>query len=201
MRKARDALIAAHRSELKACAGKKSAVTPTKVDKPIPKKTRKIKTRYIDHYGYVHLRRNGRDIKEQRYVMEQYLGRKLETDEVVHHIDGDRTNNLLDNLRLMPLGEHSKLHNTDKVRPNKNATVIRELRNAGLSQQAIAELVGCSAPTVSRVLSRPTVCTEIGVDLLVGFDRETFRKIGRVRGEKTPSAWVADVITTMLKDS
>lgn len=37
---------------------------------------------------------------EHRYVMEQYLGRPLEKNETVHHIDGDRTNNKIENLQL-----------------------------------------------------------------------------------------------------
>lgn len=35
-----------------------------------------------------------------RYVMEQHLGRYLDPVEVVHHIDGDPTNNAIDNLQL-----------------------------------------------------------------------------------------------------
>ena len=37
---------------------------------------------------------------EHRFVMEQHLGRKLTSDETVHHIDGDRGNNALSNLEL-----------------------------------------------------------------------------------------------------
>lgn len=37
---------------------------------------------------------------EHRHVMEQYLGRKIKSEEVVHHIDHDRTNNDISNLQL-----------------------------------------------------------------------------------------------------
>lgn len=37
---------------------------------------------------------------EHRYVMSQHLGRPLARNETVHHIDGDRQNNSLDNLQL-----------------------------------------------------------------------------------------------------
>jgi len=49
-------------------------------------------------------------VREHRLVMEQQLGRRLTEDEVVHHKDGDRLNNALDNLELMSAAEHSKLH-------------------------------------------------------------------------------------------
>lgn len=42
--------------------------------------------------------------------MELGLGRRLETSESVHHIDYDKTNNDLSNLRLMGRGEHSSHH-------------------------------------------------------------------------------------------
>ena len=49
-------------------------------------------------------------VDEHRYIMEQHLGRKLKKDEVVHHIDGDKTNNKIYNLEVMKLSKHSKFH-------------------------------------------------------------------------------------------
>lgn len=37
---------------------------------------------------------------EHRYVMMEYLGRKLLPGENVHHVDGDKTNNAITNLEL-----------------------------------------------------------------------------------------------------
>jgi hypothetical protein len=53
--------------------------------------------------GYTHIR-------EHQYVMELYLNRRLEKGEVVHHIDGNKTNNKLENLYLTSVQEHNKLH-------------------------------------------------------------------------------------------
>ena len=54
---------------------------------------------------------NGKKIDEHRLVMEENLGRKLELSEVVHHIDGDKSNNDLDNLQLFPSRcDHTKHH-------------------------------------------------------------------------------------------
>lgn len=40
------------------------------------------------------------EILEHRYVMEQHIGRKLHSEETVHHVNGDRFNNDLSNLEL-----------------------------------------------------------------------------------------------------
>ena len=69
--------------------------------------------------GYVVLRNGGDVIFEHRAVMEKHIGRKLTEDEVVHHINGDKTDNRLENLQLMTRGEHSTMHNK---RRNKCST-------------------------------------------------------------------------------
>jgi len=43
-------------------------------------------------------------------IIEKKLGRYLEKNEIVHHIDGDVTNNNINNLQVMPQKEHIKLH-------------------------------------------------------------------------------------------
>lgn len=44
------------------------------------------------------------------YVMCEHIGRTLEHNECVHHIDRDRSNNNLCNLMLLTNREHAKLH-------------------------------------------------------------------------------------------
>ena len=48
------------------------------------------------YIGHLH----GKRVYEHRYLMEKKLGRPLKTDEIVHHIDGDRKNNNITNLYL-----------------------------------------------------------------------------------------------------
>lgn len=53
---------------------------------------------------------NGQRIDEHRYIMEQHLGRKLSRTEVVHHKNGIKYDNRLENLELMSLSDHARLH-------------------------------------------------------------------------------------------
>jgi hypothetical protein len=61
-------------------------------------------------YKYKSIKVNGIKHDEHRYLMEQYLGRKLRRDEVVHHINEDGRDNDIKNLCVMSLSEHGRLH-------------------------------------------------------------------------------------------
>ena len=60
-------------------------------------------------------KQNGIKRDVHRIVMEGHIGRQLERTEVVHHINGDITDNRIENLQLMTLSEHGKLHQTGKT--------------------------------------------------------------------------------------
>lgn len=49
-------------------------------------------------------------IYEHRHIMEQHIGRYMTHDEVVHHINGNKTDNRLENLLLLTNSEHVALH-------------------------------------------------------------------------------------------
>ncbi len=61
----------------------------------------------VPNYPYHH---SGNYVLEHRLIMEQHLGRLLEKDEDVHHINGDIHDNHIENLKVLSHKEHRSQH-------------------------------------------------------------------------------------------
>jgi len=72
-------------------------------------------------YDYKKLKINKYTIDEHRYIMQNIIGRKLDFNEVIHHIDGNKRNNDVSNLEIMQRSEHSRIHM--KGRKVKESTI------------------------------------------------------------------------------
>lgn len=82
--------------------------------------------RFVSSSGYVFIRTgetaDGRGIyrQEHRVVMESIVGRPLRPEEVVHHKDGDPSNNKPDNLQLFSSNaEHVRVAHPERARRRK----------------------------------------------------------------------------------
>lgn len=67
----------------------------------------------LTSFGYLRLTDpNGSKYRghAHRFVMQKIIGRKLSSKEHVHHKDGNRLNNSLDNLEIMDASQHARLH-------------------------------------------------------------------------------------------
>ena len=69
------------------------------------------KSGYWYENGYKVLYLGGKEgIKEHIKIMQDNLGRKLTSEEVVHHINGNILDNHIENLQLLTRAEHSRIH-------------------------------------------------------------------------------------------
>ena len=74
-------------------------------------------------YPYKQRKVSGRKMDEHRFIMEQHLGRRLDgRREQVHHINGDKRDNRLENLQVVSPKEHAALHGMWKHSPTKLCT-------------------------------------------------------------------------------
>jgi DNA-directed RNA polymerase subunit RPC12/RpoP len=66
--------------------------------------------KWTDKAGYTTFCLGGKQVREHRVLMEKKLGRKLKKSESVHHINGNKEDNRLENLIVMTKSEHHKHH-------------------------------------------------------------------------------------------
>ena len=55
-----------------------------------------------------------RRVRQHRYIMEQHIGRALHPWEDVHHVNGVRHDNRIENLMVIDHGKHTKHHNLNR---------------------------------------------------------------------------------------
>ena len=67
-------------------------------------KDKRFRVVYKDENGKIHTK------SYPKYLVENELGRPLNPNEEIHHLDGDVTNNNLENLKIVIHGEHQREH-------------------------------------------------------------------------------------------
>ena len=64
---------------------------------------------------------------EHRIIMENYLGRKLDRNEVVHHVNENKKDNRIENLEVMTLSNHSRKHRIGKKMSMETKNKLKEI--------------------------------------------------------------------------
>jgi hypothetical protein len=83
---------------------------------------------YISVYvgpNYKYTNTYGGRIREHIYLIQEKLGRQLDKNEVIHHIDGNKLNNNMNNLDLCTVQQHNNCH-------AKSEKIVFELFTKGL---------------------------------------------------------------------
>lgn len=105
---------------------------------------------------------------EHRLVVDGLLGRRLRSDEVVHHINGDVTDNRPENLEITNRSEHARMHQRGKafggygeghVNAKLTESQVRDIHaliGLGMTLEKIAGMFGVSRRCIRHIKSRTT---------------------------------------------
>lgn len=105
--------------------------------------------KYTDKDGYIRILQPGHPaatqigyVLEHRLVMERKIGRFLRSTEVVHHINGIRNDNRIENLELMGKSEHDSRTGKERKYPSTSGFRGVSFDSSRRKWQAYIDILG-----------------------------------------------------------
>jgi hypothetical protein len=93
-----------------------------------------------------------RRMDEHRWLMEQHLGRRLDRFELVHHKNGDKRDNRMQNLEVVTPAEHAARHGMWKHPATKRCLICEREFTPAPTKRARAKT--CSRPCRLELMSQ-----------------------------------------------
>jgi len=89
-----------------------------------------------------------------RFIMEQSIGRFLDSNELVHHKNGNKLDDRIINLDIMTRSDHAKHHDNFNHKNKLDYSKIKKLRIKGYGYKRMSKVLGYPRSSIQSAIKR-----------------------------------------------